>query len=87
MVKVVVTFIGALADSVGTHMEVVELQSGYITVKDLIEHLTFLKPSLNSFLSMTPLIQVFVNDVEASYNRALRDGDRVTLMSPLYEGG
>ncbi len=87
MVKVVVTFIGALADSVGTHMEVVELQSDCITVKDLIEYLAFLKPSLNTFLNTTPLIQAFVNNVEAPYNRSLRDGDRVTLMSPLYEGG
>lgn len=87
MIRVKVVFIGSLADMVGVHTEVIEIPSNTITVKDFINYLQRLKPSASKFLEGNLPIQVFVNDVEATHHRVLRDGDRVTLMPPLYEGG
>lgn len=82
-----VTYIGFLADIVGLHTEVIEIPSNNTTVEELIKFLSSVKPSFRKLASSVPLIQVFVNDEEASLNKTLKDNDRVTLMPPLYEGG
>lgn len=87
MVRVRVVFIGSLADVVGVHTEVIEISQDTVTVKDLVNCLQHLKPSISKFLEGNLPIQVFVNDVEATYCRVLKDGDSITLMLPLYEGG
>ncbi|MEM0014644.1 MAG: MoaD/ThiS family protein [Zestosphaera sp.] len=87
MVRVVVVFIGSLADVIGAHAEMVEVPTDAVTVKGLIDYLQRLKPLLSKFLEASPLLQVFVNDVEAAYCKVLKNGDRVTIMLPLYEGG
>lgn len=89
MVKVRVTYIGSLADALGLHTEVIEISSdnAVITVGELIKFLSLTKPFFKTFMSSVPLIHVFVNDEEASLSDALKEGDKVTLMPPLYEGG
>ncbi|MEO3993031.1 MAG: MoaD/ThiS family protein [Desulfurococcaceae archaeon TW002] len=87
MVKVRVTYIGFLADLVGLHTEVIEVPSDNTTVEELIKFLSSTKPSFKEFAGSVPLIQVFVNDEEASLSKILKDNDKVTLMPPLYEGG
>lgn len=87
MVKVRITYIGVLADIVGSHTEVVEISSDNVTVEELINFLNSTKPSLKKLSGSIPLIHVFVNDEEAPLSKVLRNNDRVTLMPPLYEGG
>ncbi len=89
MVKVRVTYIGSLADALGLHTEVIEISSDntVITVGELIKFLSLTRPSFKTFMSSIPLIHVFINDEEASVSDTLKEGDEVTLMPPLYEGG
>lgn len=87
MVKVRVTYIGFLADLIGLHTEVVDVPSDNATVEELIKFLSSMRPSLKELTGSVPLIQVFVNDEEASLSKVLKDNDKVTLMPPLYEGG
>lgn len=87
MVKVRVTYIGFLADVIGLHAEVVEIPSDNTTVEDLIRFLSSTRPIFKKLASSVPLIQIFVNDEEASLSKTLKDDDKVTLMPPLYEGG
>lgn len=87
IIKVRVTYIGFLADVVGLHTEVIEVPSDNTTVEELIKYLGSVKPSFKKLVGSVPLIQVFVNDEEASLSKTLKDNDRVTLMPPLYEGG
>ncbi|MEM4471452.1 MAG: MoaD/ThiS family protein [Zestosphaera sp.] len=87
MVKVRVTYIGFLAEVIGLHTEVVEVPSDNTTVEDLIKFLSSTRPSLKNLVNFVPLIQIFVNDEEATLSKTLKNNDKVTLMPPLYEGG
>ncbi len=89
MVKVRVTYIGSLADVLGLHTEVIEISSdnAVITVGELIKFLCLTRPSFKTFMGSVPLLHVFIDDKEASASDTLKEGDKVTLMPPLYEGG
>ncbi len=86
-VSVRVTYLGSLADILNVRFDYITLPKNEAYVKNLLKHLLKLRPKLKEIEERIPLIQVFINGVEALPTTPLKEGDEVTLIPALYEGG
>lgn len=79
--KLAVRYLAQLRHAVGSGGEEVELP-GPLSVRELLAALAARRPAL-----LTPALLVFVGDEQAEPERQLRDGDEVTLLTPVAGGG
>ncbi len=85
--KIRVFLVGEVAGIAGRRFIELEFQGGEVTVGDVLEKL---RDTLSSFRAVEDKIYLYwvlVGDVIVDKTARLRDGDEVTIMPPLYEGG
>jgi molybdopterin converting factor small subunit len=85
--KIRVFLVGEVASIAGRRFVELEFQGGEVTVGDVLEKL---RDTLSSFRAVEDKIYLYwvlVGDVIVGKTARLRDGDEVTIMPPLYEGG
>jgi len=86
--KVLVKYSGILAEIAGLEYEYVEIPDNS-TITTLLEAISRRNTNLGNWIKLLPLLHVYVNDVEVTglSEYRLKEGDKVVLMTPLYEGG
>jgi molybdopterin converting factor small subunit len=89
--RVTVHYMAQLKRAAGAASEIVEMQDGG-TVAELLARLTqgrdggFRNLVVDGGDAPHPSLLVFVNDEQARGDRLLRDGDQVTLLTPMSGG-
>lgn len=86
-VRVKVRFLGALADDVKLRETELVMDAETATVGNLLELLRSRIPKFREAESKLPMIWVFINDKQVMNTAQIQNGDRISLMPPMYEGG
>lgn len=87
-IKVIIKYSGLLSEAIEKSFDVIEVREG-ASLRELLEELATANPALRRWLDIGPPLTILVNGSEIlSHSKViLRDGDEVTIMPPLYEGG
>ena len=83
--KITVTYSAQARDAAGTTSETVELGAG-ATVKELVAAVTGKHGESLEKIMDHPSIILVVGDEQVAGDRALRDGESVTVLSPISGG-
>ena len=86
-IRVKVRFLGALVDDVQIRETELVMDPETATVGNLLELLKSRIPKFREAEFKLPMIWVFINDKQVLNTAQVKDGDRVSLMPPMYEGG
>jgi len=82
-------YLSIVRDFLGVFEDVIELEGNEYTIREVLEIIRDLRPKLRRLESMIPMMWVYLNGkhVHPMSNKKVKDGDVVTLMPTLYEGG
>ena len=83
--KITVTYMAQARDAAGTTSESVELGDG-ATVKDLVVAVTGKHGESLEKIMDHPSVILVVGDEQVPSDRTLRDGDSITVLSPISGG-
>ncbi|MCI0637668.1 MAG: MoaD/ThiS family protein [Gemmataceae bacterium] len=89
--KITVHYLAQLKQAAGTPSEVIEVTNG-CSVRDLIRRLVEHRPGAfrglvcDSAGLLHPALLVFIGDQQVEHDQSLRDGDGVTVLTPMAGG-